>query len=131
MSQGQRCPNRDALEAFLHGDMDAGAWEQLAAHIETCASCLQTVEMLSGHHKLAGVVRSAGWELGPADQQQIQGLLERLRVVCAAPAFSETITHPSVDTPSMPSDQAPTLDFLGPPEGPDEIGRLGGYRILA
>ncbi len=39
----------------------------------------------------------------------------------------ETGSHPAVQpSPSAP----PAYDFLGPPAGPDEIGRLGEYRVL-
>jgi serine/threonine protein kinase len=54
---------------------------------------------------------------------------------CQAPApvsFSQNEsernqpTHPSVQLPSET-----TIDFLNPPEKPDELGRLGGYRVLS
>jgi hypothetical protein len=58
---------------------------------------------------------------GKATPIPIKAALVGVRV----PTVTEGLSHPS----AMPA--APELcDFLSPPEGPDEIGRLGGYRVL-
>src|SRR5262249_13584006 len=53
-------------------------------------------------------------------------LVDRLKQIAQPAVSSDTIA----ETNSIPSNGDVDLEFLNPPEQPDEIGRLGGYRIL-
>src|SRR5438309_11912354 len=49
-------------------------------------------------------------------------------------AQTDGVKEPAQPSARRPQDKSPAqpakFPFLAPPEGPDEIGRLGGYRVL-
>ncbi|MBL8793342.1 MAG: protein kinase [Planctomycetia bacterium] len=113
------CPSVRELLAFQVGDLDEFALVQVADHLEACARCQATAQeldgttdgVLSGLKGLAGATRAPA--LPPARDERYQSLLTRLAQlpVAAMPAVSES------------------LGFLSPPECPDDLGRLGQYRV--
>lgn len=113
MSQST-CPDPRNWQALLDEDDGDGALE-LAAHLETCADCQQTLETL--------VARPGGWEdaargleKGVRAEPAVRGLLEQLKREEYLPAEDDlSFLHPA--------DQPGLLGMLGPYEVEAEIGR--------
>ena len=98
------CAPADALSALARGDRDgAGPW---AAHVDDCPVCRDQVAAL--------LDRTAPVDLPPTDSFDLRTGGDRDADL--APAGSDV--------------RAEAARFLRPPEGPDELGRLGPYRVL-
>src|SRR5207247_1124736 len=89
--------------------------------MEQCADCHQALQTLTGEDRLAEAAQRAGAAPGAeAPGGLVEHLIERLSDYFGPTAARET-----------PADAAEELsDFLAPAEAPDELGRLGPYRIL-
>jgi serine/threonine protein kinase/Leucine-rich repeat (LRR) protein len=98
----QAHPEADQLQAFSRGALaDEAASQWISSHLESCPACLRTLERISSD-TLESLVRAAQ---KPDTTADFSG---------AAHADAE----------------ADDLSFLAPPQAPDEIGRLGPYRVL-
>jgi hypothetical protein len=104
MNDGPACPPEALFDALARDALPAAEQERLAGHLDGCERCRQALDRLlpepGAWSALAGAC--AG---GPA--------LDRLRGgLSGGPAFDES-----------------PLAFLGPPDGPGCLGRLGAYRV--
>jgi serine/threonine-protein kinase len=110
------CPEAARWAEMLDGRLPANEQLNLAAHLERCGRCQQTVESLT-----AG---AGSWVLGgdpegePLDPT-LRKAMEELKAESAAAARS-----------APPSAEAP-LDFLSPTDQPGRLGRLGRYEVTA
>ena len=131
------CPDPQALKAFALGE-GPSAWEDLAEHIEACAKCLAALKTLSAEDTLVDAVRAP--ETAPnVDQEFVRRLVGKVRSLlpasgrraeqCAATPASgagdETLAHEAESIEDVAG-----ADGFAPPQEPDEIGRLAGYRVL-
>ena len=129
------CPNRDRLSSHLLGEIQGDQAEELDRHLETCPSCLGVLRELTPHDDLTDHLRNSGPRDGEASE--IDSLIESgKRLQCQVETVETNATV--VDSASGKAEQsgvreqatAVDLSFLRPPEQTDEIGRLGGYRVL-
>ena len=133
MTVAMSCPDRASLERLLDHGAGPDEVERLAGHLETCGRCGETVETLLAADRNAAALRGTKVE---ADAPSVQLLRARLANLRAAPASQDTTTGGNTRGAAPSSASAPfeaTKDksvSLAPPQQPDEIGRLGGYRIL-
>jgi serine/threonine-protein kinase len=109
------CPDPARWADLLDGRLPADEQARLAAHLDECAACQQTVDGLT-----AG---DAGWEAAARalDSQAdpdpfLRGAMDDLKGAARPP--------------SPAGDAAPDLGFLDPPARPDQLGRLGPYEVL-
>ncbi len=107
------CPNRETLEHFLLGDLPPSQLESVRQHVVQCDLCTAVAEDISGDDAFA-----------KADPTSDGATGSDARVTHASDR--EQGVSPHADTVK---DDA-TIDFLAPPRRPDEIGRLGNYRVL-
>jgi N-acetylneuraminic acid mutarotase len=110
------CPTRQELERLLSGLSTILDIDRLAQHVECCDQCGQTIDAIPVGPPLANILRAGQTPLPP--EATVQVLIERLKVLCAS------ATH------ATPAPTGERYDFLAPPQGPDELGRLGPYRVL-
>jgi serine/threonine protein kinase len=107
------CPCSEQLRQLLAERLSDADRDGVEAHVEGCPVCQGTLEELT-----VGVTRGGGRSEGAAESwsrhEPDSGFLRRLG--------GKT---PQTD---VPADEA--RDFLGPAEGPGELGRLGPYRVL-
>ena len=133
MTVAMSCPDRASLERLLDHGAGPNEVERLAGHLETCHRCGETIETLLASDRNAAALRGAKVE---ADAPSVQRLRRRLANLRPAPASQDTTTGENTRGAAPSSASAPfeaTKDksvSLAPPQLPDEIGRLGGYRIL-
>jgi serine/threonine protein kinase len=120
MTSARACPDiRDwqRLLAGLVSEEEAGPLER---HLEGCVACQRLVRDLPDADSLAAALH--GCAAGPGFDAEVVAaadrLLERVRGGQAPPG--ETVDTRGRVRPG----------FLGPPQGPDELGRLGPYRVL-
>jgi hypothetical protein len=122
------CPGVEVLRRFGLGKLTESEIAGVQQHLAGCACCLETMDGLREEDAL---VRAVGpWAVGEADEGEVGDLIARLRD--AVPAMMDTGSPDAVlDTPggdvAGPGGGYP---FLEAPQGPDEIGRLGTYRVL-
>ncbi|GEM_PF-3686839 len=126
------CPAVQELEQFLLGQLPEPGIAGLQQHLATCSRCLDTVNSLKVRDTLVEAIQEAPTIVEPAEAVVVQNLIGRLRLL---PAFAES---PSAEEHRYKGDAgadlaesaAATIGLLSPAQAADEIGRLGGYRVL-
>jgi serine/threonine protein kinase/formylglycine-generating enzyme required for sulfatase activity len=115
------CPGLEDCQRLLHGLLPSRQVTTLTEHIAQCERCQETVRQLSADDSLQEALPGAGAADLPRGEV-VEGLI---RQVCRL--------RPGVapdHTPPPAADTAESYPFLALPQGPDEIGRLGAYRVL-
>jgi WD40 repeat protein len=132
MGDKQTCPPSADLEKLIAGRLAEGDIPALAEHLDQCRRCAETVHNLKVSDTLLEAARgsqAAGADPGEAAVEQLVQQLKGLRPD-ATGAATEFLAPAA--GPGQPSAD-PTHDlhgFLAPAQGPDELGRLGVYRVL-
>jgi serine/threonine protein kinase len=118
MQPALSCPERDDYARLIHGDLPPSDVECLSQHLADCSSCAASVQILLGEDSLLSAIGGA-----PVDASTVDPVPADLtRRLLALPAQSPS-EGGCVSTLSLTS-------FLAPAQAPDEIGRLGPYRVL-
>jgi serine/threonine protein kinase len=115
MTSKVQCPDVDQLTALLSGAAADADAETLRLHLSECGECSARAAQLLDHGASTDRVTSG-------DPPSTQQMGERDSTPAPPTAYP-------ADGAAAPADAFPTR-FLGPPAGPDEIGRLGPYRLL-
>jgi hypothetical protein len=120
------CPTDEVLGHFVLGDLTdlpADALDELAGHVERCARCVAAMAALRGEDSLLRALRAPSQTPPEPLNRTVEQLIAKLchdRATLATP--------PLVARDADDWEDASAL--LAPPEAPDEIGRLGPYRVL-
>jgi len=121
MSDNQ-CPDAATWKTFLDGDVPDDAAADLAAHLEDCEVCQQTLERLAaGKETWEGTAKqladAANAEAGSDSSGHLRGVLDDLKQ--------------GIDVgPAATASSRDVLRFLEPSDEPGSIGRLDSYEIL-
>ncbi len=128
-----RCPDRSQLERFLRADLPDEDASGVDCHLAQCDSCASSIHEISSEDPLIKALRG-----GPSDPTEgrvdtlAEGFCRALPGLLApgrSPETTDLAPAPcSPDGPGMGVTEE-VFDFLAPPEGPGEIGRLGPYRV--
>jgi hypothetical protein len=122
------CPDALTFERLRQGRLPLLEVEEVARHLESCDRCTMAVQNLHLEDALADVLRAQVSRDAGTPSPVVEKVMQHLRGLAPPPSAYG-------DTTLLPDDQAgvgtggETYDFLAPPEGDDEIGRLGSYRI--
>ncbi len=127
MTKQSTCPPTNLLEEFVGGKLTDPQLGDLAKHLEDCASCQGLAKTLSPHDTLVESLRAKSVAADAISSDIPRPLMEKLKHLSQSPASSDTI---GVNIDSVPGGSDAELNFLTPAQQPDEIGRLGHYRIL-
>ena len=120
------CPSSARLSSLVRGSGGSSELADLASHLESCSACREKVRTL--------VPKETIVEHAPDDFSQIDkfantippSIVDRLKKL----AHGRQRSNPStVGVPSN-STSSEAIEFLAPAAEPDEIGRLGRYRVL-
>ncbi|MEQ8786588.1 MAG: DUF1080 domain-containing protein [Pirellulaceae bacterium] len=132
------CPDRDTLQRLLAGTLFDASAEALETHLLECDRCLAVARDISGADDMSPALRIQREQ--PADDDVLAAAIERAKQLRSQSETVETDqTMPFPDnapveiasgSAAVASDIEREIDFLAPPEQSDEIGRLGGYRVL-
>src|SRR5580700_3950183 len=104
------CPLTEELSAYQLGKLPEEELQQVAHHAATCRACQAKLEHLE--------------EL----THNTDELLAALRRPPAAES-PKTVGDGLQHTAETPLSTPAAWSLLGPPQAPDEIGRLGGYLV--
>ncbi len=131
------CPDETTLEKMLLGTLPEAELETLSEHLSFCDRCLNTAETLEVRDDLTDAVRIPH-ELA-ADDDVLTQAIARGKLL-ANQLNTTQIEQTQLETGSNDTDksvfdsfatsQLSQFGFLSPPEQPDELGRLGEYRVL-
>jgi serine/threonine protein kinase len=117
------CPEVDTLEHFALGSIEERAALQVEEHLSQCCSCLSCLGTLRGSDQLIEALRAQREKREhPEVNETVCRLMARLKEMSqdgSLPAGSEDVSAP-----------LRVQDYLLPPQGPGELGRLGDYRVL-
>ncbi len=125
MPQISCCPDAQTLENLVLGLVDASTVEALEQHVAQCAHCAETLGSLKGEDVLVAAMRRARErDITTPLAESISPWLKRLR------PDDVTTTFPP-GSQAGPAEVGPSsrLEFLAPAQQPDELGRLGPYRV--
>jgi WD40 repeat protein len=124
------------LQEYLLGRISEATAAAVEEHLASCADCRQKLPGIEAEDDFVTDFRARAGMRQPKNPllDRLAGNLHRL-MYCDLPT-SHDMTHP-VDGPATqtsaggPPDNATDLRaLLAPPQGADELGRLGAYRIL-
>jgi serine/threonine protein kinase len=130
-----QCPPQDLLRRLLLGELSPFELESLSAHVLKCDQCAAVLNEMRTSDDLLQSLRGADTVV--ALDTRVQTLIDQMSRlpretggatetgVSAPAARATTVTYPNAGAQGA-SEHA----FLSPPERPDELGRLGSYRVL-
>jgi WD40 repeat protein/predicted Ser/Thr protein kinase len=127
------CPSAHEYERLRRGELSLPEVEQLAQHIEKCGRCADQMQSLPVDDTLIEALRARSTVTDPKEQDRVSDLVARLKQfrLPVNSAVEATTAESPVASALAPAEQTCELyDFLAPPQGAGEIGRLGSYRVL-
>src|SRR5262245_41994405 len=121
------CPDEKTLELLVRGQLSDADAELLARHLEECDQCAATIHALPADDTLIAAARAQAPPQSPFEQQAVEALIGRLSGLSTALHVRATDSSGggTADSPG-----AAIAAVLTPPQAPDELGRLGHYRVL-
>ncbi len=119
------CPEVRELQQLLHGEMASEPSDLYLSHVEQCPTCAEAVEGLFAADPVVAVVRRRP----PQDTPPAAPVIDLIRRLSSLRASAVTAFDGATPIPGgQASDEV--IAILAPAQAPDELGRLGGYRIL-
>ena len=112
------CPSPSVLADFAMGRLDVAGIEDVSRHLETCSLCAETLSAMQERDSLLDAVQTPTRGEDQSDPA-LSELISRLQ------SYAQTVHSENENIPL--SDR---LACLRPAESPDELGRLGRYRVL-
>jgi serine/threonine protein kinase len=128
MAKVSFCPSVEGLKQFARGTLEPESAEGIIAHLSKCRKCLSVLESMPIDDTLIEALLMQSSAAGAGEKAEIEGLIGRLRKLAGAAAADPQATAAAAAAPAAAGLR---LDFLAPPQGAGEIGRLGGYRVLS
>ncbi len=131
MPAQRTCPSSADLEKLMTGNLPEPEVEQLAEHLEHCSRCADTIRGLHLNDTLLEAAQANSDGGGGSAESAVEQLIQHLKG--KHPAAVEVTLDEAVQPPAgMPAGEAAedVPAFLSVAQGPGELGRLGGYRVL-
>ncbi len=135
------CPDPDDVELLVAGKLSKEVSQELESHLLTCEHCLQLAESSIAADEI-NTLFAVGetCQIIPNDAPLLSSLIEhgaKLLSDKQPDSDEQTLLGQEVEDTNLSRQQKKQLQlheeatsFLLPPEEEDELGRLGGYRIL-
>jgi WD40 repeat protein/serine/threonine protein kinase len=124
------CPAAEEFEQILRTPGLEHDFDRLARHLETCSRCAETAEQLMA--QAVFIQTPAGTAAPPQDPEHeaVEALIGRLKKWHASEVAQATLSKEATPGSEAAEATADGFSFLAPALRPDELGRLGGYRVL-
>jgi serine/threonine protein kinase len=125
------CPTPGDLRQFLGGRVAGGSANTVAEHLIGCERCRESAVSMSSQSVVADAIRSWARRIGEGPPEGSAKSSEQTAAVAPVTAAA-TRVEPSGEKPAddEPLTQYDDYNALDPPLQPDELGRLGPYRII-
>jgi WD40 repeat protein/serine/threonine protein kinase len=126
MSTPQSLPNAALLEKLLLGQLPPAETDVLCAQLQDSEQFVALAQSLVASDTLIEALHAQTTRPTPRPDARLEGLMARLsklRPDLSAVADDRT-------TAETPAGAAAPITFLSPARQPDEMGRLGAYRVL-
>ncbi|HTU18342.1 MAG TPA: protein kinase [Gemmataceae bacterium] len=140
MAAVSACPDVSLLQQLALGRLRPSEVERLAQHCEGCPHCVQRLHSLKAEDVLVEAMAAQSAAPDEPDDAVAVALIERLkRLPLPSASSSLEITTPFAVAATSSGEAVPAARVestlagdisLAPAQSPDEIGRLGGYRVL-
>lgn len=133
MASTTPCPNSQVLRQLLLGQVASPQAEALEDHLNRCRTCGQLLPSLVTEDPLIEAMRhSTPLPLAEDEKPLVNHLISSLKNLRATDSTFSAAGKPGLTSagPFGQPTESSGLDFLAPAQGPGELGRLGGYRIL-
>ena len=140
----ETCPPREVLEDFLLGRLSSADRDTLGDHLLECDVCVAAAETITSRDDLTDAIRAQ--RTPQIDNDELVKVIERSKLL-AAEVSTQTIGETVLNGKSSQGDEigaaagqsasrsqqvlSVEASFLAPAQEPDEIGRLGDYRVLS
>ncbi len=127
------CPDVRDLQQCCGETCSDGDAIALAEHLAHCERCVMKVGSLHLTGTLLDTLRRVASATGASPGTDLALVIQRLGSLTEVLGDRSLATTEDAYRTEAPGATATTnvgLEFLGPPQKTDEIGRLGGYRIL-
>src|SRR5687767_959460 len=128
MNKKLGCPPASLLVELIQGKLVEPDLSEYSLHLEECSDCQEKAKTVSPDDALVETLRGDAPLADKIARDVPRPLVESLKQI---PRRESSIGFNSVGH-SHEMDLSPNeleLDFLAPAQQPDEIGRLGTYRI--
>lgn len=139
-----KCPDPNLIKDFLSGNLDEQKIARLEGHLNTCDHCSNMADTLISADDFTAITtqHSSSNPIRDEDDSIVRRVIERAKLMRSASETALTDATSIYNPATRDGSQAPDgylnpqsgegelLPMLSPPEQPDEIGRLGGYRIF-
>ncbi len=122
------CPDVLALQDFLLGHTPDAEAALVEEHLLACDRCALAVNGLVDQDELFQPLRDEGATTQAPVGEAVESLIARL--VEYPPPTQPASTETRDQAGSSADIASENYDFLSPPQGPEELGRLGPYRLL-
>src|SRR5689334_3843839 len=131
MPQTTACPTLPEILRALRSDATLDAIQELVQHLVNCPVCTDTLARLNIAQSVIERLHALQTPSGSADQARIDSLILTLKAA-ANPELSTTHGEQTVIGPAdtQPAGDDDWTSLLTPPVNPNELGQLGGYRVL-
>src|SRR5579884_409422 len=128
MSERTECLPTEDHQRFVRGQLAESEVEQAARHLEGCAACGASLRALQESDAVVAALRRPPEAVPPHEADVLHDLMDRLGRLTPP---GQVATRSDGRTPPPEATTADArCDFLATPEAADELGRLGGYRVL-
>jgi len=121
------CPGHDALKRFSLGQVRETEASGVEAHLADCPRCVGTLHDLGGEDTLVAAMRA---QREMTDRPKIDAAVIQLMLVLKSRNPSESWPADGAACSDDTNGAQELLRLASPPEQPDELGRLGAYRLL-
>jgi len=130
------CPEVSELQQLAVGQIPPPELDALVHHLEVCPNCFDKLKALSPADTLVDVLGKVKLLAQEPEEEAVSRVIERLTPAPAAPGQPEASKADTLagllfdDDTDARDEGSEHWAFLAPPQQPDEIGRLGPYRVL-
>src|SRR5262245_52665283 len=136
MDNGMPAPDDALLQRFMLGQVADAEAELLERHVVECGRCSRRIDDPRVEDDLVAAMRERSAVLAGLEPDISRRLIERVRMLHAErdePATGFQLSSAGVDSVLDGGGDTlvstPSYDFLDPPSGPEEIGRIAHYRV--
>jgi hypothetical protein len=128
MKTQSACPDTQLLRQLRSGSLPDDLAEPLEQHVLTCPQCIQVMTTLRDRDALVEALRPGDPAREIPQGPEVENLVTRMRDLTHSMAGTSAADATLLAGP--PASVAAEYSYLSPPQAPDELGRLGNYRVL-